>query len=97
MSFECGDLVLVRQDLPCSGCSAWQIGTFPAPLVLQPLYEVHVTLRLPRMRSGKALGGLWSTRTGWHRIERRWAQRTAPIWGNNVLVSAVLGLYPMYV
>ena len=41
---------------------------FPAPLVLQPPHEVHVTLRLPRMRSGKALGGLWSTRTGWHRM-----------------------------
>ena len=52
----------------CSGCSAWQSGTFPAPSVLQPPHEVHVTLRLPRMRSGKALGGLWSTRTGWHRM-----------------------------
>ena len=52
----------------CPDCSAWQIGTFPAPLVLQPPHGVHVTLRLPRMRSGKALDGLWSTRTGWHRM-----------------------------
>ena len=81
----------------CSGCSAWQIGTFPAPLVLQPPHEVHVTLRLPRIRSGKALGVVFGPRAPGGTTWCRWVQRTAPIWGNNVLVSAVLGLYPMYV
>ena len=79
----------------CSGCSAWLTDTCPAPPVSQSPHWVLGTLRLRRQRQVKlcvVFGPREPVGTAW----RRWAQRTAPVWGSNVLVSAVLGLFLIY-
>ena len=79
----------------CSGCSAWLTDTCPAPPVPHPPYQVPGALQLPKQRQVKlcvVFGPRAPVGTAW----RRWAQRTAPVWGRNVLVSAFLGLFLIY-